>query len=217
MGQLTALCRFDGRLCKVFHLYEPLIGKHRFDNGVASVTFTYRNYLFLSLYKIACLLPDLSPMLYGIHIGPCPSYFPASSFMVASRLMQDRLSRFALSPYFKVVRVVSRCNFNGAGSLLRIRIRVCDDREFLCPQAAESLFFPTISLYLSSSGCTAIATSPNIVSGLDVATIISFPPSSAKSGYLKYQYSPFLSSCSTSASEREVPHCGHQLIRRFPL
>ena len=40
-------------------------------------------------------------------------------------------------------------------------------------------FCPIASLYLSSSGFTAIATSPNIVSGLDVATVISIPPSFA--------------------------------------
>ena len=38
---------------------------------------------------------------------------------------------------------------------------------------------PITSLYLSSSGFTAIATSPNIVSGLDVATVMSIPPSLA--------------------------------------
>ena len=43
-------------------------------------------------------------------------------------------------------------------------------------------FFPTISLYLSSSGFTATATSPNIVSGLVVATVIQPEPSAY--GYL---------------------------------
>ena len=77
-------------------------------------------------------------------------------------------------------------------------------------------FLPTIFLYLSSSGLTAMAISPNIVSGLEVAITISSPFSSA-AGYLKYQYIPLLSSCSTSASEREVPQLGHQLISLFPL
>ena len=60
-----------------------------------------------------------------------------------------------------------------------------------------------------------MASSANMVSGLEVATTIPSLPSAP--GYLKYQYIPFLSSCSTSASERDVPHCGHQFMRRFPL
>ncbi len=74
---------------------------------------------------------------------------------------------------------------------------------------------PIRSLYLSSLGFTAIATSANIVSGLDVATIIPSVPSTP--GYLKYQYLPFFSSCSTSASERDVPQIGHQFMSLVPL
>ena len=76
--------------------------------------------------------------------------------------------------------------------------------------------FPTKSLYLSSSGCTAIPVSPNIVSGLVVATITNLP-SSPFTGYLTCHRCVGSSSYSTSASEIEVLQYGHQFIILLPL
>ena len=75
---------------------------------------------------------------------------------------------------------------------------------------------PTKSLYLSSSGCTAIPVSPSIVSGLVVATITNFS-CSLFTGYLTYHKCVGSSSYSTSASEIEVLQYGHQLIILLPL
>ena len=83
------------------------------------------------------------------------------------------------------------------------------------PASGRMTILPTMSLYLSSSGLTAMATSENMVSGLEVATVMPSLPSAP--GYLKYQYLPFLSTCSTSISDRALPQTGHQLIRRLPL
>ena len=76
-------------------------------------------------------------------------------------------------------------------------------------------FLPTISLYLSSSGCTATAVSPSIVSGLVVATITYLSESFIL--YLMCHKCEFSSSYSTSASDIDVWQEGHQLIILFPL
>ena len=76
-------------------------------------------------------------------------------------------------------------------------------------------------VYLSSFGLTATAVSPSIVSGRVVANsrnsvLLGFPFSST-SGYLICQKCPACSSYSTSASEIEVLHTGHQLMILLPL
>ena len=76
-------------------------------------------------------------------------------------------------------------------------------------------FLPFKCLYLSSSGFTATAVSPNIVSGLVVAIVKNSSLSST--GYLKYQNLPCISFCSTSRSEIAVNNFGSQLTRRLSL
>ena len=65
-----------------------------------------------------------------------------------------------------------------------------------------------ISLYLLSSGLTAIAISPNIVSGRVVATVTK--SSEPIIGYFIYQIRPFFSCLTTSRSETAVFKDGSQ-------
>jgi len=74
---------------------------------------------------------------------------------------------------------------------------------------------PIRCLYLSSSGCTATAVSPSMVSGLVVATTTN--SSLSLTGYFICQKWPAFSSYSTSASDMEVLHFGHQFIILSPL
>ena len=76
--------------------------------------------------------------------------------------------------------------------------------------------FPTKSLYLSSSGWTATAVSPSIVSGLVVATIM-YLSSVPVILYLICHKCDGSSLYSTSASEIEVLQLVHQLTILFPL
>ena len=76
-------------------------------------------------------------------------------------------------------------------------------------------FLPTRSLYLSSSGCTAIAVSPSIVSGLVVATVKYL--SSPTTLYLICHKCVGSSSYIASASDMEVWQEGHQFIILLPL
>jgi len=75
-------------------------------------------------------------------------------------------------------------------------------------------FFPIKLLYFSSLGCTATATSPNIVSGLVVATIINL---FLLIGYFIYHNKPFCSLCSTSKSDIAVSNFGSQLTNLLSL
>ena len=84
------------------------------------------------------------------------------------------------------------------------------------PTSGSISFFPTMSLYLSSEGFTATALSPKSVSGLVVAISTNLPSSPAI-GYLICQKLPSISICSTSASEMDVLHSGHQFMILFPL
>ena len=79
----------------------------------------------------------------------------------------------------------------------------------------KTTFLPSKCLYLPSSGFTATAVSPNIVSGLVVAIVKNSLLSST--GYLKYQNLPCTSFCSTSRSEIAVNNFGSQFTRRLSL
>ena len=79
----------------------------------------------------------------------------------------------------------------------------------------KTTFLPIYFLYRSSSGFTATAVSPNIVSGRVVATI-SPSVSEPSIKYLMCQKKEFSSTYSTSASESAVRHSGHQLIILLP-
>ena len=74
---------------------------------------------------------------------------------------------------------------------------------------------PIISLYLSSSGLTATAVSPSIVSGLVVAT--SMYLSSSFILYLRCHKCEASSLYSTSASDIAVLQFGHQFTILVPL
>ena len=71
---------------------------------------------------------------------------------------------------------------------------------------------PIAAPYRGSSGWTATAVSPSIVSGRVVATTISPEPSA--SGYAKDHNSPFVSACTTSRSDSAVRQRGHHWISR---
>ncbi len=79
----------------------------------------------------------------------------------------------------------------------------------------STAFFPTRCLYRGSSGCTATAVSPSIVSGLVVATVMNSALPSI--GYLKCQKCPETSRWSTSRSEIAVHSLGSQLTSLLSL
>ena len=83
------------------------------------------------------------------------------------------------------------------------------------PTNGRTTFLPIRFLYLSSSGFTAIAMSPNIVSGLVVATMTKSFESSI--GYFICQSRPSFSCLITSRSETAVFSDGSQLTSLYPL
>ena len=84
------------------------------------------------------------------------------------------------------------------------------------PMIGSTTSWPIIARYRSSSGLTATATSPSIVSGRVVATVIDCVGSSA-STYLRWYSLPVVSVNSASSSDSEVPQRGHQWMTRWPL
>ena len=146
---------------------------------MTSVAFSHRDYFFFCLHEKSCLVKILNPRLTAfVSVHTLVFACKADSY-VASRFDAARHFEIVSLSYLKVVRVMCRRYLYCSRSLFGIRIRVSYDRNFLFPPAEVLPSLPTISLYLSSSGCTAMATSPNIVSGLDVATTIRSPPPSA--------------------------------------
>ncbi len=79
----------------------------------------------------------------------------------------------------------------------------------------KRIIFPMSTDAFGSFGFIATAVSPNIVSGLVVATVINPEPSS--NGYLRYHIEPSTSSISTSSSANAVIVTGSQLTNLLPL
>ena len=161
------------------------------------VTFADWSHLIFDFYQISRFF-DVSDQRLSAVKRSIPSYLPARSFIVASSLRQDHLGRSCLSPT-KIVRVMSRRDLYGAGALFRIRIRIRDDKGLSFDDRNDNLLADHVA-YLSSSGFTATAQSPNIVSGREVATTRPSPPSAP--GISHNNISRFLPWCSTSASDR---------------
>ena len=78
------------------------------------------------------------------------------------------------------------------------------------PVSGNSTSMPTRCAYRGSSGCTATAVSPSIVSGRVVATTTDRSPEP----YRIEVSSPSISAWSTSMSDSAVMHRGHQLMIR---
>ncbi len=73
-------------------------------------------------------------------------------------------------PHLEIVRVVRRRHLDEPGAELGIDDGVGDDRELAADQREASRVFPTSGFFFASSGLTATAVSPSIVSGRVVAT-----------------------------------------------
>ena len=138
MSQLTVFRNFDCRFCQFFHLYEPLVGYHIFDNRMASVAGSHRDYLFFGLNQITRSLKVRNPILTAF--VAILTFIFSCQFVHRCVLVNAGNNRksCALS-YFKVVRVVRRSNFNGTGSLLRVRIAVRNNWDFLAYQWEDNL------------------------------------------------------------------------------
>ena len=138
VSQVALLGSFDSWFCKFFHCNEPLVGKHGFDNCVASVAFACRDYLFFSLYKVACCFEVCHPCLTAfvtVHT------FVLACCSVHCSIFVDACRHFKTGSLtnFEVVRVVSRSDFNCTCTLFRIRVGVSDDRNFLANERKDNL------------------------------------------------------------------------------
>ena len=104
-----------------------------------------------------------------------PAYGPPASVMRPSWPMAWTDSSPCVRPMSKSVRscagVIFRAPVPNSGST-RSSATILSSR----PSSGRTAVLPTTSLYLSSSGCTATAVSPSIVSGRVVAMVTLPPP-----------------------------------------
>ena len=128
MSQRAALCSLDRRLCKFFHLDEPLIGKHRLNDRMASVTFPYRNDFFLCFDQVSGFIQILDPRLSAL-VAVHSLVLAGKTIHPGVKVDAGKILKIVTLSYFEVVRIVSRRDLNSTCPLLRIRIRVSDHRD----------------------------------------------------------------------------------------
>ena len=204
------------------------------DIGSTDNFFASQNHWSVSHGSITT--PDLSP--YGMTICCFSSLinkFISSNFFKISFLASNRSKfwnssgtfEFSLAFSSKILINSKSCLFPTSKSL-----KSCAGVIFTAPEpfsgsayssAMIGIFLfeigklqnlPIRFLYFSSSGWTATAVSPNIVSGLVVATMIWLFSSI---GYLICHKLPSVSLCSTSRSEIAVKSFGSQLTNLLSL
>ena len=110
---------------------------------------------------------------------PCRRSITACSFILPSSVSTRMMGRLWRIGHLEVVRVVRGRNLHRAGAELLFHVFVRHDGNGPVYDAAISRFCPLRCAYRSSSGCTATAVSPSMVSGRVVATVMPSPPSSA--------------------------------------
>ncbi len=110
---------------------------------------------------------------------------------------------------FEIVWIVRWRNLHRARPEFPVHHLVRNDRNLPIHQR-QNYFLPHECLYRSSSGCTATAVSPSIVSGRVVATVMYSLRSRHRVPDVPQM--PLRSSCSTSRSLSTVKQSGHQFV-----
>ncbi len=125
---------------KRLHLYKPLVREIRLDDGVASVTFADAHlvivYLFdetESLEILHDLFPGLEPvkptvLLRGVLIHP------------AGNIEDNDLLQIMPLSNPEVVRVVRRCDFDGAGAELLVDVLIGDNLHLPSDKRKDQVF-----------------------------------------------------------------------------
>ncbi len=142
-----------------------------------------------------------------------PAKGPALAFMVPSRFRMLISSRPCRLPVAKSLKSCAGVTFTapvpnfGSTRMASVTMGIVRSTN------GWRTRLPWSAVYRGSSGCTATAVSPSIVSGRVVATTIS--ASTPSTGYANSKSSPLApSSFSTSRSLSAVMHSGHQLMSR---
>ena len=123
-SDLTILYGFHGRLNQFFHLYKPLLFYERLNRGFAAVMGSYIMGIVLDPNQKAHFFQfghNLFSGCVAVHALELAAVFIDGSIVVHNI---DHRKIMALA-YFKVVRVVSRRNFNYARTELTVYIAVC--------------------------------------------------------------------------------------------
>ena len=116
--------------CQIFHLYIPLLFNQRLYCRMASLMCSYIMSMLFDLNKIS---------LFFQIFHNCSTSFIAFHTCILSAKFVDRsiiihninFRKIVTSSYFKVIRIMCRCNLNRTCSKLFINVSICNNRNFL--------------------------------------------------------------------------------------
>ena len=149
---------FHSRAGERFHLDEPLLGGHRFDDGLAAGAMTDCMLCFFDLDEKACFFEisnDSLSRFVAIHAGILACLFIHRAIFIHD---DDGLELVSLSD-FKVVRVMRRCDLHAAGTISHVDVFIGNDRDLAagagqCDLLADEAFVAFILRIHSDSGIT---------------------------------------------------------------
>ena len=138
-GQIAIFDRFDGRLCHLFHLHEPLLFDHRLYGSAAAVMSSYIMNMVYHFYQQSLCI-KISYHSFSCLITIHAVIFAARAVDGGIIMHDIDLSQVMTSSYLEIVRVMSRRDLYAAGSELFVYIRVSDHRDFsVCQWKLQSL------------------------------------------------------------------------------
>jgi hypothetical protein len=124
----VAAC-FHGFVGQRFHLYEPLVGQQRFNDGLAAAgNADLVDIIFhFDQQPSGFQIPDDFSRASKRSI---PLYFPDSSFSVPSLFMMFRLGGSGAFSDFEIILVVCRCYLQSTGPIIHFDVVIGNDRDF---------------------------------------------------------------------------------------
>ena len=147
---------FHSRTGKRFHLDEPLLGGHRFDDGLAAGAVTDRMLRFFDLDEKTGFLEisnDGFSRFVAIHADILACLFIHRAIFVHD---DDGLELMSL-PDLKVIRVMRRCDLYAAGTISHVNVFIGNDRDLTacagkCDLLADEILVAFIFRIHSDSG-----------------------------------------------------------------
>ncbi len=125
---LTGGNSFHSRTGKRFHLDEPLLGGHRFDDGLAAGAVTDRMLCFFDLDEKTGFLEisnDGFSRFVAIYADILACLFIHRAIFVHD---DDGLELMSLAD-LKVIRVMRRCDLYAAGTISHVNVFIGNDRD----------------------------------------------------------------------------------------
>ena len=137
--QFLLFIYFHSRFCQFVHAYKPLQFDQGFDGNITSFMAAYCMSDIFDFYQIALFFQVCYYCFSGFHtIHACVF----ACFFVHSTIVVHYVDTRQVMTYtnFKVVRVVSRCNFYNTGTEFTVNIFITYDGDFFIHQRQDTCF-----------------------------------------------------------------------------